>query len=104
MTTSPHHDAFVAARQAGDVLAATTGEQRRSWLRRVAERLEAEYDAILRANDVDMKAADRRADEMPQQRRTPDLPAGGKRPPPQRQHRVRGRGTGGIGEGDGHGI
>ena len=57
MTTATHHEAFAAARAAGQVLAATTGDQRRAWLRRVADRLEAEYDRILKANAEDMMAA-----------------------------------------------
>lgn len=57
MTTATHFEAFQAARAAGQTLAATTGDQRRAWLRRVADRLEADYDRILKANAEDMKAA-----------------------------------------------
>lgn len=57
MTTTTHLEAFAAARAAGQQLAATTGDQRRAWLLRVADRLEAEYDRILKANAEDMMAA-----------------------------------------------
>ena len=58
MTTATHLDVFTAARSAGQLLATTSGEQRRAWLRRVADRLEAEYARILAANAEDMRAAE----------------------------------------------
>lgn len=57
MTTATHLETFIAARAAGRLLAATSGEQRRAWLRRVADRLEADVEPILAANDADMRAA-----------------------------------------------
>lgn len=57
MTTATHHEAFAAARAAGQQLATADSAQRRAWLLRLADRLEADYDVILIANDLDMADA-----------------------------------------------